>query len=250
MLRLHNSLTRRKELFRPLVEGQVGVYTCGPTLHADAHVGLMRRLLAVDVLKRALKSEGYQVRHIVNLTDVDDKTIAESGRRGARLAEVTGPQADAFFEDGHARLRLTAPHAPALRERAGQDVILGVRPEAIALAGEGRFAGQDNTLDALVSVIEPLGEKMDVLVSAGPHPALTARVDAQASLAAGQPLRLHLDMRKVHIFEPGEPGLNLGRPTKARRNASWATSSTSARFPRNPPMIRKTSRWYRRTRTP
>ena len=52
MLRLHNTLTRRKEWFRPLVEGKVGIYTCGPTLHDHAHVGLIRRLLTVDLLKR------------------------------------------------------------------------------------------------------------------------------------------------------------------------------------------------------
>ncbi|MCY2925410.1 MAG: sn-glycerol-3-phosphate ABC transporter ATP-binding protein UgpC [Planctomycetota bacterium] len=117
--------------------------------------------------------------------------------------------ADVLFDDGHARLRLPATQGPALRAWADKDVVLGVRPEAIALAAEGRFAGADNTLDAAVSVVEPLGEKMDVHTATGAHKAVIARVDAQPGLAAGQPARLHLDMRKVHIFAPGEHGQNL-----------------------------------------
>ncbi|MEI7836419.1 MAG: sn-glycerol-3-phosphate ABC transporter ATP-binding protein UgpC [Planctomycetota bacterium] len=116
---------------------------------------------------------------------------------------------DVLFDDGHARLRLPASQSPTLRAWVSKPVILGVRPEAISLTGEGRFAGVDNTFDALVGVVEPLGEKMDIHASAGPHPAIIARVDAQPSLAAGQRTRLHLDIRKVHIFEPGEPGRNL-----------------------------------------
>ncbi len=82
MIRLYNTLTRRKMYFRPFNEGKVSIYTCGPTLHDLAHIGLIRRLLAVDILKKVLQHDGYQVRHIVNLTDIDDKTIGESARRG------------------------------------------------------------------------------------------------------------------------------------------------------------------------
>ncbi|MCY2931231.1 MAG: sn-glycerol-3-phosphate ABC transporter ATP-binding protein UgpC [Planctomycetota bacterium] len=114
-----------------------------------------------------------------------------------------------FFDNGQARLALAASQRQALRGWAGKDVVLGVRPEAIALAGEGRFAGTGNTLEALVSVVEPLGEKMDVYASAGPHPSIIARVDAQSTLATGQRTTFHLDMNKVHIFEPGEGGRNI-----------------------------------------
>jgi cysteinyl-tRNA synthetase len=116
MLKLYNTLTRRKALFRPYSEGRVGVYTCGPTLHNFAHVGLIRRLLAVDVLKKVLIADGYQVRHIVNLTDIDDKTIIESSRQGVRLEELTGRYATEFFND-MAELRMfPADHYPRATE--------------------------------------------------------------------------------------------------------------------------------------
>ncbi|HEY3353113.1 MAG TPA: cysteine--tRNA ligase [Polyangia bacterium] len=116
MLRLYNTLTRKKELLRPLTEGQVGIYTCGPTLHDCAHIGLIRRLLSVDVLKRLLQADGYQVRHIVNLTDIDDKTIAESGRRGVTLAELTGQYATEFYGDVAALRMFPADHYPRATE--------------------------------------------------------------------------------------------------------------------------------------
>lgn len=126
MLRLHNSLTRRKEWFRPRTEGQAGIYTCGPTLHDHAHVGLIRRLLTVDLLKRLLMHEGYQVRHIVNLTDVDDKTIAESARRGVRLEELTGTYAAEFFQDVATLRMFPADHYPRATEHV-EDMVAMTR---------------------------------------------------------------------------------------------------------------------------
>jgi cysteinyl-tRNA synthetase len=99
MIRLYNTVSRRKETFRPLRRGTVGVYTCGPTLHARAQLGLIRRLLAVDLLKRVLRHEGYEVRHVVNLTDIDDKTIDASAKAGTTLDDLTGRFATAFFDD-------------------------------------------------------------------------------------------------------------------------------------------------------
>ncbi len=116
MLRLYNTVSRRKEWFRPLVEGRVGIYTCGPTLNDLAHVGLIRRLLTVDLFKRLLMHEGYHVRHIVNLTDVDDKTIAESARRGIRLEELTGHYAAEFFQDVATLRMVPADHYPRATE--------------------------------------------------------------------------------------------------------------------------------------
>ncbi len=127
MLRLHDTLTRKKCLLRPLVPGRVGIYTCGPTLHAFAHLGLIRRLLAVDILKRLLAHEGYQVRHVVNLTDIDDKTIAESARRGVSLAELTGQYAREFFDDVAALRMFPADHCPRATEHVDDMVHLAQR---------------------------------------------------------------------------------------------------------------------------
>ncbi len=116
MIRLYNTLNRRKTYFRPLHEGRAGIYTCGPTLHDFAHIGLIRRLLVVDILKKVLQHDGYQVRHIVNLTDIDDKTIRESARRGVRLDELTGQYATEFYDDIATLRMFPADHYPRATE--------------------------------------------------------------------------------------------------------------------------------------
>ena len=116
MIKLYSTQTRRKMHFRPFNEGKVGVYTCGPTLHDLAQIGLIRRLLAVDVLKKVLQHDGYQVRHIVNLTDIDDKTIGESARRGVRLDELTNQYATEFYNDMATLRMFPADHYPRATE--------------------------------------------------------------------------------------------------------------------------------------
>ncbi|MEE8557486.1 MAG: class I tRNA ligase family protein, partial [Myxococcota bacterium] len=80
-MELYNTLTRRKEPFRPLEPGKVGLYTCGPTVYGRAHLGNMRPYLFADLLKRALRQEGLEVRHVINITDVghltDDADLGE-----------------------------------------------------------------------------------------------------------------------------------------------------------------------------
>ncbi|MBW1671637.1 MAG: cysteine synthase, partial [Deltaproteobacteria bacterium] len=73
-LQLINTLTRRKEIFEPLNPGKAGIYSCGPTVNEFAHLGLCRRLVVADLLKRTLEYQGYEVTHVMNITDLDDKT--------------------------------------------------------------------------------------------------------------------------------------------------------------------------------
>ncbi|HSM12584.1 MAG TPA: cysteine--tRNA ligase [Thermoanaerobaculia bacterium] len=98
-LRFYNTLGRRVEAFEPLAEGSVGLYTCGPTVYNHAHIGNLRTFLFEDVLKRALRFLGYEVRHVMNLTDVDDKTIRDARERGVTLDELTAEYIDSFFAD-------------------------------------------------------------------------------------------------------------------------------------------------------
>ena len=92
-------MTRRMEEFVPLRPGRVGLYTCGPTVYDYAHIGNFRTYLWEDLLKRHLEFRGHQVAQVMNLTDVDDKTIAGAVREGVTLQEHTRPFIDAFFED-------------------------------------------------------------------------------------------------------------------------------------------------------
>jgi cysteinyl-tRNA synthetase len=98
-LRLFNSLTRKKEEFKPLQKGKVGFYSCGPTVYDYAHIGNLRAFLFADLLKRWLRAKGFKATHVMNLTDVDDKTIKRSQDEGLPLKEVTDRYAEAFFED-------------------------------------------------------------------------------------------------------------------------------------------------------
>src|SRR5262245_11076529 len=101
-MRLYNTLTRREEDFTPSQGKTVRLYTCGLTVYARGHIGNFRTFVALDVLRRALESEGYTVRQVRNYTDVDDRTIAESVKAGRPLREYTQQFVEAFEKDAAA----------------------------------------------------------------------------------------------------------------------------------------------------
>ena len=88
MLRVYNTLTRTKEEFQPVVPNKVGVYLCGPTVYKPSHIGHMVGPTIFDSIKRYLTYSGYETTWVVNITDVDDKLIAESNARGIPMAAV------------------------------------------------------------------------------------------------------------------------------------------------------------------
>lgn len=95
---IHNTLSRRKEELAPSGEF-FGMYCCGPTVYGPAHIGNFRTFLAQDVLRRVLECSGMKVRHVRNITDVDDKTIRESRKLGISLSEFTKKWTDKFHAD-------------------------------------------------------------------------------------------------------------------------------------------------------
>lgn len=96
---VYNTLTRRREEFVPLHEGRVGMYACGPTIYAAPHIGNLRTFFFADLLHRYLEYRGFEVKFVMNLTDVDDKTIARARENNVSLAEYTEPYADLLFEN-------------------------------------------------------------------------------------------------------------------------------------------------------
>jgi cysteinyl-tRNA synthetase len=98
-LRLYNTLSRQIEPFEPLQPGRVSMYTCGPTVYNYAHIGNFRTFLFEDLLRRWLEASGYDVFHVMNLTDVDDKTIRGAVEAGVPLRRYTEPFIEAFHED-------------------------------------------------------------------------------------------------------------------------------------------------------
>ena len=87
-LRIHNTLTRQKELFEPLTPGKVGIYLCGPTVYRPSHIGHAVGPIVFDAVKRYLAHKGFEVKLIVNITDVDDKLIDEAAAQGRPMLEL------------------------------------------------------------------------------------------------------------------------------------------------------------------
>ncbi len=99
MLKLYNTLTRKIEAFKPIKKKEVRMYSCGPTVYNYPHIGNYRTFVFVDILRRYLKYKGYNLFDVMNITDVDDKTIRGSKAEGISLKEYTKRYEDAFFED-------------------------------------------------------------------------------------------------------------------------------------------------------
>jgi len=99
VINFFNTLTGKKEEFVPIHPGEVKLYTCGPTVYDFAHVGNFRAYIFEDLLKRFLHFLGYKVVHIMNITDIDDKTIRGANAQGVSLAEYTRKYIDSFFSD-------------------------------------------------------------------------------------------------------------------------------------------------------
>ncbi|PQO26916.1 cysteine--tRNA ligase, partial [Blastopirellula marina] len=87
-LRVYNTLSRTKEEFKTVQPGKVGIYLCGPTVYAEAHIGHMVGPVIFDTVKRYLQHSGYDVRLVVNITDVDDKLINKANERKMTMLEV------------------------------------------------------------------------------------------------------------------------------------------------------------------
>jgi cysteinyl-tRNA synthetase len=99
MLRFRNTLSGRIEEFRPMKEGEVGFYYCGPTVWNYGHIGNFRSAVAADILRRYLKFKGFKIKYVMNITDVDDRIIAESQKAGLNIDDYTAQYIDAFWED-------------------------------------------------------------------------------------------------------------------------------------------------------
>ncbi len=99
MLKFHNTLSGHLEEFHPLIGNDVRLYICGPTVWSFAHIGNFRTFTFGDVLRRYLKFKGYNLTHVFNLTDVDDRIINEAKKAGKTIDEFTAPFIEAFWED-------------------------------------------------------------------------------------------------------------------------------------------------------
>jgi cysteinyl-tRNA synthetase len=124
MLRLYNTLTRVKEEFQPIHPGQVHYYTCGPTVYDYAHIGNFRAFVFEDILRRYLIYKGYRVIQVMNLTDVDDKTIRGARHAKTSLVDYVKFYTQEFFADMQTLNIERAEHYPAATEHIPEMVAL------------------------------------------------------------------------------------------------------------------------------
>ncbi len=111
-MKFYNTMIRKKQNFEPIREGKVSLYTCGPTVYDFSHIGNLRAFLFEDILRRYLEFIGLDVLHVMNITDIDDKTIRCSQEKGKSLIDFTNEYADAFFDDLKVLNMLPAHHYP------------------------------------------------------------------------------------------------------------------------------------------
>ncbi len=130
-LRLYNTLSAKIEEFQPMQGNQVRMYACGPTVYDYGHIGNFRTFIAVDMLYRFLRQSGYDVRYVMNITDVDDKIIHNAARDGVSVQQYTAKYEQAFLEDSGA-LNIERPilvrateHIPEMAEFIGKLVEKG-----------------------------------------------------------------------------------------------------------------------------
>jgi len=115
-LRIYNTLSGEKELFEPVVPGQVGIYLCGPTVYKPAHIGHAVGPVIFDAIKRYLTFKGYKVTWVVNVTDVEDKLIAESAARGLPVSRIARDLEDRYVKALHQLGVRSIDHMPRASE--------------------------------------------------------------------------------------------------------------------------------------
>lgn len=137
--RLYNTLTRTKEVFTTVEPGVVRFYSCGPTVYDFAHIGNFRAFLTYDVVKRWLMFRGYEVRHVMNLTDVDDKIIKKVRELDCTAEELTSKYANEFFADLDLLNVIPAQHYPRATHHIKEieQTVIGLKKRGYAYEREG-----------------------------------------------------------------------------------------------------------------
>jgi cysteinyl-tRNA synthetase len=203
MLQIHNSLTGRKEVFTPLVPGQVRMYVCGMTDYDYCHLGHARMLIAFDVVRRHLAASGYKVTFVRNITDIDDKIIKRAQENGEPMGALTERFIRAYHEDCESLGVARADHEPRATEYVPQIIAMVERLIARGFA----YVGENHDVYYSVSRFETYGRlsgKRLADLRAG------ARIDVDESK------RDPLDFVLWKAAKPGEPAWEspwgAGRP--------------------------------------
>ena len=221
MLQIHNSLTGRKEVFRPITEGQVGLYVCGMTVYDYCHLGHARAMVVFDVVYRYLRWLGYQVTFVRNITDIDDKIIKRAEELGEPMSAVTRRFTDAMYEDADAMGCLRPDREPCATDNveAMQSLIKRLIERGYAYAtasGDVYFAVSEFPDYGKLS-----GERLDEL-------------RAGARIEPGEAKADAADFALWKAAKPGEPGWpspwGEGRPGWHIECSAMATNELGEHF--------------------
>lgn len=136
---LYNTLTRRKEPFEPLQEGKVGIYVCGVTVYDQSHLGHAKSAINFDLIVRYLRHKGYEVKHITNFTDVDDKLIVRANELGIEPLKLSQQMIDEYFRDMDALKIKKANMYPKASETIPEiiDMVKGLEQKGYAYESNG-----------------------------------------------------------------------------------------------------------------
>jgi cysteinyl-tRNA synthetase len=205
-MRLYNTLTRREEEFAPPRDNTVRMYTCGLTVYARGHIGNFRTFVAIDVLRRALRhQEGYTMRHVMNFTDVDDRTILESQKAGVPLREYTSRYIEAFLEDAAALGLERVEEMP----RATDDENIAAMGETIkALERNGHTYASEGSIYFKISTLPDYGKLAHL-----DHSGIKSGARVDADKYEKEDARDFVLWKATRPDEPTwDPGIGPGRP--------------------------------------
>jgi cysteinyl-tRNA synthetase len=222
-LRLHNTLTRSTEEFRPLRAGKVGMYVCGITVYDFCHMGHLRMMMAFDVVYRWLRTLGYDVTYVRNITDIDDKIIRRALDRGISIRALTDEMIRAMHDDLAAVGIATPTHEPRATDFVAQMIglIETLRRKGLAyqagdgdvnfavrkLPGYGKLSGK--SLDELragerVAVLEGKDDPLDFVLWKAAKPEEPADATFASPFGAGRP-GWHIECSAMSTALLGEP---------------------------------------------
>ena len=205
-MRLYNTLTRREEEFAPRRDNTVRMYTCGLTVYARGHIGNFRTFVVCDVLRRVLKYEaGFRMRHVMNFTDVDDRTIAESQKAGVPLREYTARFIQAFQDDAGA-LGLEMPEE---MPRATDDENIAAMGRTIAaLEANGHTYRSDGSIYFKIATLPDYGKLVRL-----DHSGIKAGARVDSDKYEKEDARDFVLWKATSPGEPTwDPGIGPGRP--------------------------------------
>ncbi|MGM9997955.1 MAG: cysteine--tRNA ligase [Candidatus Bruticola sp.] len=213
-IRFFNTMSRTLEEFHPIAEVQpgcpckVGLYTCGPTVHDFAHIGNFRTYVFEDILRRYLEYRGYEVTHVMNITDVEDKTIRKARTQQVSLGAITEPFIEAFFADLKSLNIEEATYYPRATKHVGRmaDMIRDLMAKGYA------YRSEDGSIYYNIAKFKTYGKLAHIKVDELQSGARVAQDEYEKGTAADFALWKAWDENDGDVYWDEYPDLGKGRP--------------------------------------